>query len=565
MKYLKRLFFTFLFSQMALSQQDTIPQKLISVIGVGDIMLGSNYPSKAKLPINDGKNLLDNVKAILTDADVTFGNLEGCFLDEGGSSKNCKSGCYFFRMPNRYVNYLTEAGFDVMSIANNHSGDFGELGRKNTQKVLSEAGIEFAGIKNTCEVARFERNGVRYGFVAFAPNTGTVSIKDIPYAQKLVSELNEDCDIVIVSFHGGAEGKAHTRVPKKTEIFHKEDRGNVYKFARAVVDAGADIVFGHGPHVVRASELYKDRFIIYSLGNFCTAGDFTISGISGYAPMVKVFTDKEGKFVKGQIFSALQKDKTGPIMDTLHLAAKEIKRLTALDFPKTELSISEEGMIERTDTVIPSEEKPLQQLIDNQLDSISVSSNLSTRESIVEFSKKYLGTPYRSARRGPDAFDCSGFTHYVFKNFGVELTPQCSSQILQGKRVKKENLQIGDLVFFKGRNIKSNRAGHVGIVVSNENGKISFIHASTKRGVVINEVESSKYYNSRYITGLRVLPQDIHIIDNQIVTDFQNENLEKEIQLADNKELKKKKKTVVKKTKKKKVTAKKSKKPTQKR
>ncbi len=499
--------------------QDGDGQVLISVIGTGDIMLGSNYPSDAKLPVNDGKGLLREVRDILAGADVTFGNLEGCFLNKGGNAKSCKGGCYFFRMPDRYVNYLVEAGYDVMSIANNHAGDFGAPGRENTQKVLKEAGINYAGLKGVCETSRFERNGVKYGFAAFAPNTGTVSIKDIPAAKKLVSELSLDCDIVIVSFHGGAEGKAHNRVPKKTETFYGENRGDVHAFSHAVIDAGADIVFGHGPHVVRAAELYKDRFIIYSLGNFCTAGDFSISGISGYAPVVKVYTDKEGKFVKGQIYSAIQQDKTGPVIDVNHAAAKEIKRLTELDFPVTGLMISNEGMIERKKDPLAAIERFSSNLKFNvelppgfgvlklpaefDADSKNHRKDFLARD-IIEYSKKYLNHPYRRGTRGPKTFDCSGFTHYVFKHFGYDLNAGCTSQIHQGTKIKKEDLETGDLIFFKGRNAKSSRVGHVGIVVSNDNGKISFIHACY-RGVIIEELEKSAYYKPRYVTGLRVI------------------------------------------------------------
>ena len=329
-------------SLSALPVKDTL-----SFIGTGDIMLGSNYPAASDLPIHDGKMLLREVKDILKNADVSFGNLEGSFLDEGGTPKPCKSGCYFFRMPTRYVSYLLEAGYDVMSIANNHLGDFGQTGRENTVRTLREAGLHYAGLQNICETSRFEIDGVKYGFAAFAPNTATVRITNIPAAQKIVSELSQDCDIVIVSFHGGAEGSDHRRVPKKTETFYGENRGNVYEFAHAVIDAGADIVFGHGPHVVRAAELYNDRFIIYSMGNFCTAGRFNINGPNGYAPIVKVYTNREGVFLHGEIISARQLDKTGPVLDPNHLAAKEIKRLTELDFPQTKLSISDTGEIRR--------------------------------------------------------------------------------------------------------------------------------------------------------------------------------------------------------------------------
>ncbi|MDR0743954.1 MAG: CapA family protein [Tannerella sp.] len=499
--------------------QDTNEEDLISIIGTGDIMLGSNYPSDAKLPANDGKDLFREVREILTDADVTFGNLEGCFLNKGGNAKSCKGGCYFFRMPDRYVNYLVEAGYDVMSIANNHAGDFGAPGRENTQKVLKTAGIHYAGLKGVCETSRFEKNGVKYGFAAFAPNTGTVSIKDIPAAKMLVSGLSRECDIVIVSFHGGAEGKTHNRVPKKTETFYGENRGDVYAFSHAVIDAGADIVFGHGPHVARAAELYNDRFIIYSLGNFCTAGDFSISGISGYAPIVKVYTDKEGKFVKGHIYSAIQKDKTGPVMDANYAAAKEIKRLTGLDFPATGILISNEGAIEKKKDPLAAIEKfsanlrfkvelppglgvlKLPAVFD--ADSANRKKEFLARD-IIEYSKKYLNRPYRRGTRGPNTFDCSGFTHHVFKHFGYDLNAGCTSQIHQGMKIRKEELKTGDLIFFKGRNAKSARVGHVGIVVSNDNGSISFIHAC-HRGVIIEELEKSAYYKPRYVTGLRVI------------------------------------------------------------
>jgi Putative enzyme of poly-gamma-glutamate biosynthesis (capsule formation) len=513
------LLLVFLFGiNTCLSAQQSGDNDLISVIGTGDIMLGSNYPSDAKLPVKDGKELLSEVKDILKDADVTFGNLEGCFLDRGGNSKKCKSGCYFFRMPDRYVNYLVDAGFDVMSIANNHAGDFGAPGRENTQKILKAAGIHYAGLKDICETSRFERNGIKFGFAAFAPNTGTVKITDIAYAKKIVAELEKDCDIVIVSFHGGAEGKAHNRVTKKTETFYGENRGNVHDFAHAVIDAGADIVFGHGPHVVRATELYKDRFIIYSLGNFCTAGDFSISGISGYAPIVKVYVDKDGKFVKGNIFSAIQKDKSGPKLDANYSAAKEIKRLTNLDFPNTNLIISDEGSILRKD-----HKEDLSYLLSDEylsLNPLEISSNhfpswfdLSPAKSdrdeladnIIDFSKQYLGKPYRRGKKGPSAFDCSGFTHYVFKQFGYNLSGACVAQVHQGTQIDKKELQTGDLIFFKGRNIKSKRVGHVGIVIDNDGtGNVSFIHACN-RGVRIDRLEESAYYKPRYVTGVRVL------------------------------------------------------------
>lgn len=321
------------------------PVKEISVIGVGDIMMGSSYP-KPVLPPDDGKWLMHEVADVLRNADATIGNLEGVLLDEGGTPKTCRDPniCYVFKSPTRYVKNLVDAGFDAMSLANNHAGDFGDTGRKSTMKALEDGGIAHAGQLQQ-KTTIFTRNGIRFGFVAFAPNSNCVPLNNIEGAKQLVAGLDSVADIVIVSFHGGAEGPQHERVPRTTEYFHGENRGDVYAFAHAVIDAGADIVFGHGPHVVRAVEVYKNRFIAYSLGNFCTYGGINVSGINGLAPIVKVITDSDGNFLHGQIFSAYQvaRDRVKPDPD--HRAAKRIAELTKKDFPESVIHIDEKGNI----------------------------------------------------------------------------------------------------------------------------------------------------------------------------------------------------------------------------
>lgn len=328
---------------------DTVPDKVYTIIGVGDMMLGTNYPSKSYLPANDGKNLLDDVRSILKSADVTFGNHEGAILDSGGTAKTCRdpSVCYVFRSPERYVQHFVDAGFDVVSLANNHSGDFGPEGRKRTKAALKEAGINFAGLAGTDESVVFERNGLRIGFCAFAPNSGTCDLRNIARAREIVAGLTKEADVVIVSFHGGAEGASHQHVPRKTEIFAGENRGDVYKFAHAVIDAGADIVFGHGPHVSRAVELYKDRFITYSMGNFCTYGRFSLSGPAGYAPLISLKIKPDGTFVEGQITPVYQQKTHGPKIDSQKRAIKTIRELTLADFPESPLTITNDGALKR--------------------------------------------------------------------------------------------------------------------------------------------------------------------------------------------------------------------------
>jgi hypothetical protein len=318
----------------------------LSIIGVGDIMIGSNFPDTSYLPPNDGAYLLKPVKEILQNADVTFGNLEGTLLDSGGKVKECKDTtiCYAFRSPIRYGKYLQEAGFDMVSLANNHSGDFGPIGRISTMHVLDSLQIKYAGLL-VAPVTTFVKDSITYGLAAFAPNEGTCDIRKIAEAQKIVKDLDQIADIVIVSFHGGAEGAKYQRVTRKKEIFYEEDRGNVYDFAHKMIDAGADVILGHGPHVTRSVDLYKNRFIIYSLGNFCTYARFNLKGENGIAPLVKIMINKKGEFLKAEVTSIKQVGEGGPEIDSTKRAIKTLQRLLISDFPEVPLIISNEGII----------------------------------------------------------------------------------------------------------------------------------------------------------------------------------------------------------------------------
>jgi poly-gamma-glutamate capsule biosynthesis protein CapA/YwtB (metallophosphatase superfamily) len=332
--------------------QDSLPvqkkqqtKDTVSIIGVGDIMMGTNYPEN-KLPADDGAFLLRDVEFTLNNADVTFGNLEGTLLDSGGLPKKCKDPkvCYAFRTPVRYVKNLVNAGFDIVSLANNHAGDMGDEGRKSSMRTLDEAQILHAG-QLVHKTAIFEKDNVKYGVAAFAPNSNCVNINDLEGAKFIVSQLDSLVDIVIVSFHGGAEGAQYQHVPRTHELFHGEDRGDVYEFAHTLIDAGADIIFGHGPHVTRAVEVYKERFITYSLGNFCTYRGISVNGINGLAPIIKVYTDRSGKFYFGEITPTIQSYATGVKIDAEKTVIKIIQELTKKDFPESPILIDDNGII----------------------------------------------------------------------------------------------------------------------------------------------------------------------------------------------------------------------------
>lgn len=336
------LFETKAASSLALNTQQE-PDTLW-VLGVGDMMLGTHFPKRSYLPPQDGKTLLEPVHSILQSADFTMGNLEGVLLSGKGKVKSCRDTqyCYAFKMPDHYGNYFKEAGFDALSLANNHTNDFGAEGKTNTRRILDSLNIAYAGLTET-PYALIEMDSVKYGFCAFSPNRGTCSITDTAEAQAIVQHLDSLADVVIVSFHGGGEGFDFQNITDKTETYLGENRGNPYRFARAVIDAGADVVFGHGPHLPRAVDLYKGRFIAYSLGNFATYARFNLRGAKGYAPMAMIAVNKQGRFLEGRIVSALQRGEGGPKPDPEQRAYKEIRRLTEADFPNGPIRFEEDG------------------------------------------------------------------------------------------------------------------------------------------------------------------------------------------------------------------------------
>lgn len=329
---------------------DTTAQKkdTVKIAAVGDIMMGTSYPNGEYLPPFAPVKLFEPLMSYLTNTDITFGNLEGAITDNKSQVKNCKNAnlCYFFAMPTSYGSALKEAGFNVLSIANNHMSDFGEIGRKSTQKTLTEQEIHYAGLLE-CPVDTFTIDGIKYGFCAFAPNTGTVSVKDIPAAEKIVKSLNETCDIVIVSFHAGGEGSKFQHVTRQKEICFGEDRGNVYEFAHRMIDAGGDVLLGHGPHVTRGIEVYKNRFITYSMGNFCTYSRINVAGVNGLAPLFQIYTTPKGEFLKAQIIPTHQIKSQPPAYDEQNRVINVIQQLTKEDFPemKDVINIANDGWV----------------------------------------------------------------------------------------------------------------------------------------------------------------------------------------------------------------------------
>ena len=340
----------FLFSSISImsqtnAEQENIKEKSYSLTAVGDIMIGTNYPSEIYLPPNDGTGFFDSVTEILNKSDITFGNLEGVIMSENISPrKRCKKpeNCYVFKMPDNYVNHIKKAGFNLLSIANNHINDFGPKGVLNTTKLLDQSEISYAGtLSNPTTIINFK--DLKIGFCAFSPNYGTVNVNDLKNAKKIVSDLNGKVDIVIVSFHAGGEGENFQHISNKNEIYLGENRGNPYLFARQMIDEGADIILGHGPHVTRAIDIYKNKFIAYSLGNFATYGRFNLRRPKGISPIVEIKFDGKGDFISGKITSIKLINRGIPVIDNKNSALKVIKDLVKEDLPNSTIKISDNG------------------------------------------------------------------------------------------------------------------------------------------------------------------------------------------------------------------------------
>jgi poly-gamma-glutamate capsule biosynthesis protein CapA/YwtB (metallophosphatase superfamily) len=326
------------------------PAPEISVAAVGDVMLGTTYPDE-RLPPDDGATLLAEVTPILAAADLAFGNLEGPLAD-GGDSVKCgppprspkaKRSCYAFRVPTRYAAHLQRAGFDVMSLANNHAMDFGEEGRASSVAALEAAGIAHSGAPG--DIARLSVKGRRVAVIAFATYRHSMNLNDLEAARAIVAAEVAASDLVVVSFHGGAEGASKTRVPHGPELFYNENRGDLRVFARAMIDAGAALVLGHGPHVVRGLELYKGRLIAYSLGNFATWGAMNVVGLPGISLILEVRLAPDGRFLGGRAHPVVQRPPGGPRLDPERRVIPLLRQLSIEDFGDAAPEIADDGSL----------------------------------------------------------------------------------------------------------------------------------------------------------------------------------------------------------------------------
>lgn len=294
----------------------------------GDVTLGSSYGR----PPAHGRAELAGVARILRRSDVAAVNLEGTF-GTGGRSK-CASipgpACFAFQAPPANARTLAWAGVDVVNQANNHANDFGPAGRHATRAALAAAGVAATGAPGEIRVLRV--HGTRIAFAGFSTYPWTAPMDDDAAVRALVRAAARRAPIVVCLLHAGAEGAAHLHVPHGREHAFGEDRGDSRRFARVAVGAGADLVLGSGPHVVRGLELIHGRLVAYSLGNLAGWHNFAVAGPTGLSALLGVTLAPDGRLLHAHLTS-LALDRAGvPHVDPSGRAARLMRRLSASDF-----------------------------------------------------------------------------------------------------------------------------------------------------------------------------------------------------------------------------------------
>jgi len=318
-----------------------VPEGVVAIVATGDIVMGST----PNLPPDGGRSFFSDVQTDLA-GDVVLGNLEGT-LSSGGSSKcgPSSTSCFAFQTPPSYARWLVRAGFTVMNLANNHAYDFGSEGLQETIDALDRVGLLYTGRPNQITVQKVGR--IRVATVGFAPYPWAASLTDIAAAQKLVRAADRVSDVVVVTMHAGAEGRDQQHVRPGTERFLGENRGDSVRFTHAVVDAGADLVVGSGPHVLRGMEWYKGRLIAYSLGNFAGYDVFSLGGALSTSAILRVTLDGAGRFETGQLVPTHMVGAGMPALDPSETAHGVVRTLSREDFGARGVKVSREGVLSR--------------------------------------------------------------------------------------------------------------------------------------------------------------------------------------------------------------------------
>jgi hypothetical protein len=322
------------------SSARTAGRAVLSVADVGDM----NFGMDGRYAPGGPRALLSAVAGDLR-SNLTVGNLETA-LGGNGVTKCAahSSNCFAFQAPASSAQGVRRAGFAAVNVANNHTDDAGPAGVKETDAALRAADLRWTGRPG--QTTYLVRHGIKIALLGFAPYDYDASLLDIPAAAAAVRQAAARAQLVFVFIHAGAEGSDAQHVRPGMETYLGEERGDAIAFSHAVIRAGADLVFGSGPHVLRAMQWYHGRLIAYSLGNFAGYYTLGLGGITADSAILRVRLRADGTFVSGRLIPLRLAGGGSPEPDPSRAAIAIINSLSRSDLGASGVRIAASGRIE---------------------------------------------------------------------------------------------------------------------------------------------------------------------------------------------------------------------------
>jgi hypothetical protein len=326
----------------------------------GDLTLGTNLDTSwtkvvskrlhravAALPTPD--SLVAPLRPLFAGADFALVNVEGAIGDGDPPFAKCAgttSGCFALRMPSAAARAIRGISRHtvVANLANNHARDAGAEGLRETQQLLEKAGVVVTGV-DTLPTLVVTSHGDTVAFLGFATSGGDNDLRDLDAVRRHVARAAASNRRVIVTMHLGAEGATAQRTRDSTERYLESPRGNPVAFAEAATAAGADLVIGHGPHVVRAGEWRDSSLVLYSLGNLLTYGPFSHREPMRRGVVACATVDGRGAVRDARLHATIQRAPGRVSADKSRRALVLIDSLSRLDFPATGTRVGRDGRV----------------------------------------------------------------------------------------------------------------------------------------------------------------------------------------------------------------------------
>jgi poly-gamma-glutamate capsule biosynthesis protein CapA/YwtB (metallophosphatase superfamily) len=321
----------------SVTTHEAAPLETFTFVGGGDIALTGDADSR----------VFDGIRGYLRAGDLVVGNLEGTLTTSGVPKCSGGAGCFTFRGSPAWAAVLRRAGFNVLNVANNHALDYGAEGQSETLTSLREAGLLEQGLPG--QVLHVSLRDTRIALIGCAPYGWAQSLLDIAASARLVRNAARAADVVIVYMHAGAEGSDADHVAAADELYLGESRGNSRAFAHAMIRAGADLVFGSGPHVLRGIEWYRNRLIAYSLGNLAGTHTLSTAGSLGSSALLRATLDERGNFLDASVVPLRLAGGGTPVPDAGAEVATRIRALSHADFGARAIRISATGRLAAPD------------------------------------------------------------------------------------------------------------------------------------------------------------------------------------------------------------------------